>query len=186
MRIACYITKATKTHSEYVTIWRMRIACHMTKATKTHSEYVTIWRMRIACYITKATKTHSEYVTIWRMRIACYITKATKIHSEYVTIWRKGIACHITKATKYTQNIEHLFVFHCNNGWAKVPQCYVIRTLPAFFYFKRVLFRDYDISLHLTWLTQYSDMTNAIFWHTPGVDTVHTAVRQDAKCLHFP
>jgi hypothetical protein len=53
-----------------MSIWRMRIACWIPKATNTHSEntvqqgkpQMSIWRMRIACWIPKATNTHSEYV----------------------------------------------------------------------------------------------------------------------------
>ena len=48
-------------------------------------------------------------MTIWRVRIACWITKVTETHSEYV-----------------------IQLSHCDNGYANVPQCYVIRTLPVF------------------------------------------------------
>jgi hypothetical protein len=52
-------------------------------------------------------ETDRPYMTIWLMRIACRIPKATNTHSEYVL----------------------LNVFHCNSGYPKAPQCYVIRTL---------------------------------------------------------
>lgn len=45
---------------------------------------------------------------IRRMRFASWINKATDIHSEYLI----------------------LAAFHDNNAYAKVPQYYVIRTLP--------------------------------------------------------
>jgi hypothetical protein len=50
-------------------------------------------------------------VTMWRMLIACWILNTTQITSEYVI----------------------LFLFHCNNSCSKASQCYVRRTLPAFF-----------------------------------------------------
>jgi len=33
----------------------------------------------------------------------------------------------------HTQNTKQL-LFHSNNGYANAPQCYVIRTLPVFFF----------------------------------------------------
>ena len=60
-----------------IIIWCMRVACWISKATNTHSEYVKlrnivergmpqiiIWCMRIACWISKATNTHLEYVKL--------------------------------------------------------------------------------------------------------------------------
>jgi hypothetical protein len=44
---------------------------------------------------------------IWRMHFVYWLTKATDLHSEYVI----------------------LFFFHHDNGYAKAPQCYVIRTV---------------------------------------------------------
>jgi len=29
---------------------------------------------------------------------------------------------------RHAQNIQYLFLFHCNNGGMNMPQCYVIRT----------------------------------------------------------
>jgi hypothetical protein len=40
--------------------------------------------------------------------------------------------CRITKATD-TLRTQYLLLFHGNNGFGKVPQCYVIRTLPVRF-----------------------------------------------------
>jgi len=48
---------------------------------------------------------------IWFMRISCWIPKAKNAHTGCVI----------------------LIVCHSSNGCAKVPQCYVIRILPAFF-----------------------------------------------------
>jgi hypothetical protein len=42
-------------------------------------------------------------------------------------IRRMRFACLITKARIQTQNMWYLFLFHGNNGYANVPQCYVIR-----------------------------------------------------------
>ena len=44
-------------------------------------------------------------------------------------------ACRITKARiqTYTQNMQYLSFLCCNNGYANVPQCYVLRTLPVVF-----------------------------------------------------
>ena len=50
-------------------------------------------------------------MTIGRARIACWKTTATGTHSEYVI----------------------LTDFHCNNGYTRAPQCYIIRTLPVLF-----------------------------------------------------
>ena len=44
-----------------------------------------------------------------------------------MTIWHMGIACWIPKATNTTQNMQYLFLLHCNNGNAKASQCYVYR-----------------------------------------------------------
>jgi len=46
---------------------------------------------------------------IRRMRFECWITMVINTHSEYV----------------------YVLLFHCNNGYAKASQCYVIRTLPV-------------------------------------------------------
>ena len=47
-------------------------------------------------------------MTLWRVRLACWTTKATITHSEYVVV----------------------IAFPRENVCTKVPQCYVIRTLP--------------------------------------------------------
>jgi len=74
-----------------VTIWRMRIACWITKATKTLSEYVifnafsatkVVTRKRRAVYgklLKNIVERGRPQMTMWRMRIACWITKATNI-----------------------------------------------------------------------------------------------------------
>jgi len=49
---------------------------------------------------------NSPQMKICRMRIACWITKATNTYSAYV-----------------------ILLFHCSNGYANAPQCYVIHTL---------------------------------------------------------
>jgi hypothetical protein len=49
--------------------------------------------------------------TVWCMHIVCWILKPTNTHSEYVI----------------------LKVFHCNNGWRNMPQCYITCTLPVLF-----------------------------------------------------
>ena len=49
---------------------------------------------------------------ILRMRFACWITKATYTHLEYI--------------------IGYLLLFHGKNGYANVPQYYVIRRVPVF------------------------------------------------------
>ena len=46
--------------------------------------------------------------------------------------WRMRIACWIPKATIHRGCVKSLF-FHCNNGCTIAHQCYVIRTLPAFY-----------------------------------------------------
>jgi hypothetical protein len=51
------------------------------------------------------------HMTIRRMRMAYWISKATNAHPEYVV----------------------LVTFHCSNGHANTPHCYVIRTLPVLF-----------------------------------------------------
>jgi hypothetical protein len=52
------------------------------------------------------TEPDKPQMTIQRMRIPSWITKATDTHSEYVTV----------------------LVFRGNNGYAKVSQCFIIRT----------------------------------------------------------
>ena len=32
-----------------------------------------------------------------------------------------------------SHNKQYLLLFHCNNGCVNAPQCYVLRTLPAFY-----------------------------------------------------
>jgi hypothetical protein len=64
MRFACWITKPTDTHSEYVILivfpWQEWL-CERGSMLR----YGTIIRrMRFACWITKATHTHSEYVIL--------------------------------------------------------------------------------------------------------------------------
>jgi hypothetical protein len=51
-------------------------------------------------------------MTIWRMRFSCWIPKATSTHSDYVI----------------------LIEFNCNNGCTNTPECYVIRSLPVFYF----------------------------------------------------
>jgi hypothetical protein len=51
-------------------------------------------------------------------------------------IWRKRIACWILKATNADTGCVILIVFHCNNGCTNAPQCYVIGTLSALFYYE--------------------------------------------------
>jgi len=36
-----------------------------------------------------------------------------------------------TEGYKYTQVVQYLLLFFCNNGRTNAPQCYVIRTLPV-------------------------------------------------------
>jgi hypothetical protein len=31
----------------------------------------------------------------------------------------------------HTQNTQHLFLFHCDNGCTNAPQCYAMRTLAS-------------------------------------------------------
>jgi len=50
---------------------------------------------------------------VQRMNFACWIPKTTNTYSEYVIL------------TAF---------FHCNNGYANLPQCYVIRSLPLLFF----------------------------------------------------
>jgi hypothetical protein len=46
----------------------------------------------------------------------------------YNIIRRMRFACRITKARIHTPEYVILIVFHCNNGHARVPQCYVTCT----------------------------------------------------------
>ena len=70
MRIACWVAKATDTHSEYVILiafprqqWFYEISWKNVVETERTHAYI-IWRMRIACWVAKATDTHSEYVIL--------------------------------------------------------------------------------------------------------------------------
>jgi hypothetical protein len=44
------------------------------------------------------------------MRIACWITKVTNTHTH-----------------THTHNVRYLLLFHCNNGHANAPQCYIYK-----------------------------------------------------------
>ena len=72
---------------------------------------VTSWRNRAVCEVMWNNNVEPDrpQMTIWRMRIACWILKATNTYSEYVI----------------------LLAFHCYIGFTKVPQRYVVRTLPV-------------------------------------------------------
>jgi hypothetical protein len=50
-----------------------------------------------------------------------------------MTIWRMCNALWIPKATN-THNIEYILLFHCSSGCKNAPNCYVICTLPVFFF----------------------------------------------------
>ena len=58
------------------------------------------------------------YNIILRMRITCWILKATNTH---------------------THNMQYLSLFHCNNGYTDVSQCYVTRILPVWLRFYKQL-----------------------------------------------
>jgi len=59
----------------------------------------------------RVSKAGTDDNIIWRMRNAYCVTKATDTHSEYVM----------------------LLLFHGNNSYAEVSDCYVIRILPVLF-----------------------------------------------------
>jgi hypothetical protein len=52
-----------------------------------------------------------------------------------MTIWLLSIACWIPKATNTLSEYIILTAFPLQHGYAKAPQCYVIRTLTVLFVF---------------------------------------------------
>ena len=59
-----------------------------------------------------------------------FLLNMVKPETPQMTIRRMRFACWITKATHTHANMYCSLVFHGNNGFANVPQCYVTRTLP--------------------------------------------------------
>ena len=49
------------------------------------------------------------------MRVACWVSKTTRSHAR----------------THTHRNIKHSLLFHGNNGFANVPERYILRTLPV-------------------------------------------------------
>ena len=49
-----------------------------------------------------------------------------------MTIRCMRIGCWIPKVKTHTQNMQFLFLFHCNNGFTNAHLLYAIFTLPAF------------------------------------------------------
>ena len=104
MRIACRITKATNTHSEYVILVAFPLQIMASRTRLAVTLYIHclscvkwIWRMRIACRITKATNTHSEYVILvafplqimasrTRLAVTLYITLPVLCEVDLVTV----------------------------------------------------------------------------------------------------
>jgi hypothetical protein len=68
---------------------------------------------------------YRSQMTIWLMRTACWIIKATNTQSEYVLI---------------------IVFFYCNNGYTRVPQFYVLHTLPVFFPLSQTQHREITVS----------------------------------------
>ena len=62
-----------------MTIWRMRIACWVTEATK-----MTVRRFHTACWLTNATKTYSKYVTLSAFSTARMVTRTRLNVTLYV------------------------------------------------------------------------------------------------------
>jgi len=50
---------------------------------------------------------------IWCIRFTCWIAKVADTHTEYI----------------------YLLLFHANNGYTHMPQCYILLTLPFLLYF---------------------------------------------------
>jgi hypothetical protein len=62
-----------------------------------------------------------------RIYIRIYFTLYYIIHGFYLLTY--SIACWITKATKTHSEYVLLLLFHCKNGYANAPQCYVTCTI---------------------------------------------------------
>ena len=46
-------------------------------------------------------------------------------------IWCMCFVCWIRRLHTHTHNVQYLWLFHSNNGYADVPHCYIICTLPV-------------------------------------------------------
>ena len=83
-----------------------------------------------------------------------------------VILRRKKIrfVCRITKARTETRprNISYLFLFHCNNGYAKAPQCYVVRTLSVSFLYFTHRFQCYVELMFVCFRLQPSNLTYVV------------------------
>jgi hypothetical protein len=59
----------------------------------------------------------------------CTASQATDNNTVYALCMLDNSGC------RHTQNMYYLLLYHGNNGYMKVPQCHVIRSMPALFYF---------------------------------------------------
>jgi hypothetical protein len=48
-----------------------------------------------------------------------------------MAVWRTALHAGYLRLQTHTQHMQYLMLFHCSNGCAKAPQCYVIGTLPV-------------------------------------------------------
>jgi len=83
--------------------------------------------------VVEKTRTHILY-SITFFRKSCRLSDCVEKHcraTEDNIIRCICFACWITKATN-THYMYCFLIFHCNNGYANAPQCYIIRMLCYF------------------------------------------------------
>jgi hypothetical protein len=116
-------------------IWRMRIACWLTKATDTHSEYVILIalplqeKLRVQCYIIRTVLHYTYSVTVY---VQCYIIRTVLHYTYSVTLYVHCQSCWMLKAMiqEVTTAPCTIFVLTCTvvltcvcNVWVCVCVC---------------------------------------------------------------
>jgi hypothetical protein len=56
-------------------------------------------------------------------------------HTDDNTILCMCFACQIISLQTHSQNTQYLLLFHCNNGYMHLPQCYIVRTVQPVLFF---------------------------------------------------
>ena len=122
-----------------ITIWRMRIACWITKATNTNTDYevykhthtyyevykhtLRLWSLQTRTHTMKSTNTHSDYEVykhthilwslqththiLWSLQTHTHTMKSTNTHSDYVIL----VFSTVTMVARKRRNIA--FYVHC-------------------------------------------------------------------------
>jgi len=132
---------------------QVRIACWITNATNTHSECVILIPFKRQQWL-------RELASLLLYRYIDWIVRKFPLYPCGAEMWLEGIkqACSINlcswlvfdssnmirlkRLQIYTHNMSYLLLFHSNNGYANAPHSYVIRTLFVFFDVQVTVHRD--------------------------------------------